>query len=389
MKKTLILYLFLIIMTACSNQQSQSKQEIKEYYDLSTATPGVLTDVFSDVELTPLLFEGDYYPSQVYTLHNHDSLIMVQDNSENIFVFDSTGHYISSSKQVWGQGPGEHSIYMGYSFTPYTGLIQILTPDKMMCYTPNFNYIEEHKLPSHLDPTGKESLLFTSIYDVSDHIHLLTTLSSSTIKDAYVSYDSNTENLGDTLSFSHYIIALGNRQYKNFFNLSNGEYFSKPGFVGEYIFSFNPEKLELTPSIKFNMGHESVTREEFLANSDEKDYYAFYNYLDDSGRTIVTGAHPTKDRIFFSTTNGRRLNSVKFMVANRRTGEIKKFNFWDDDELFFPRLNDFDDEYLYSGVTKYELLKSPELLLGKEINLDSLLTDIDDDTIIMLKYKIK
>lgn len=379
---------FLILFASCTSQH-QKELDVDEYYDLSTATPGVLTDVFSDVELTPLLFEGDYYPSEVYTLYFHDSIIIVQDNKDDIFVFDSDGHYRSSSKQVRGQGPGEYSIYMGYSYNPYTGLIQVLTPDKMMCYTPNFSFIEEHQLPSCLDPTGKESLLFTSIYDLSKHSHLLTTLSSSTIKNVYVSYNSNTENIGDTINFSHYIIALGNRQYKNFFNLSNGEYFAKPGFVGEYIFSFDPERLELTPAIKFNMGRESVTRKEFLANSDEKDYYAFYNYLDASKRTIVDGAHPTKDRIFFSTTNGRRLNRVKFMVADRRTGEIKEFNFWDDDELFFPRLNDFDDEHLYSGVSKYELLKSPDLLLGKDINLDSLLSYVDDDAIIMLKYKIK
>ena len=389
MKQILILFIPLVLLTACSNQQSQSKQEIKEYYDLSTATPGVLTDVFSDVELTPLLFEGDYYPSQVYTLHNHDSLIMVQDNSEDIFVFDSAGHYISSSKQAWGQGPGEYTIFMGYSYNPYTGFIQVITPTKLMCYDTEFNFIEEHSVPGQIDPTGEKTMLFSSIYDLSDHKHLLSPIPSSTIKDAYICYDSNTGEMGEIIDYSRYIIARGNTQPKRFFKLSDDEYLAKPGFVGEYIFSFDPDKLEITPRIKFDMGKETVTKEEILAHSDNNDSGVLDNYLDETERPLIKGAIPTKDKIFFSIDRGRRIDHMIYMVANRRTGDIKRFRHWEDSEYFFPRIRDIDDEYLYSGVTKYELLKSPELLLGKEINLDSLLTDIDDDTIIMLKYKIK
>ncbi len=388
MKFPSFLCIFLGILASCTHHPKQ-EFPVSEYYDLSKAEPGELTDIFSDVELTPLLFEGDFYPSEVYTLHYHDSLIMVQDNRDHIYVFDTAGHYISSSKQVRGQGPGEFSIYMAYSFNPYTGLIQVLTINKLMCYDTEFNFVEERPVPMRIDPTGKESLIFSSIYDLSPHNHLLTTLESSTIENVYISFDSNSGELGDTIDFSNYIIAPGNRQYKRFFKLSSGEYLAKPGFIGEYIFSFNPDKLELTPAIKIDMGKESVTKEEVLRNTDDKDAYALENYLEKTDRTVIKGAHPTKDKIFCYTSSGRRLIFTKCLVADRNTGEIKKFDYWDDDELFFPRVNDLDDEYLYSGISKYELLKSPSLLLGKDLDLNSLLADYDDDTLIMLRYKIK
>lgn len=163
----------------------------------------------------------------------------------------------------------------------------------------------------------------------------------------------------------------------------------KPPFIGEYIFSLDTDSLKLTPVIKFDMGSESLTHDEYLANSDERNIYAFEEYVESVGKTVIDGANPTKDKIFFTTHQGRKVNRIKVLVADRKTGEIKTFNYWDDDEYFFPPLNDLDDEYLYSGVSKYQLLKSPALLLGKDLDLDSLLADYDEDTLIMLRYKIK
>ncbi len=136
---TAALALFMSCLVSCSS--SRLPGDVEEYYDLSKAEPGELTDIFSDVELTPLLFEGEYYPSEVWTLHYHDSMIMVQDNKEGIYVFDADGHYRSSSEQVHGQGPGEYFYQYAYSFNPYSGLIQVITFDKIMCYDADFNFV--------------------------------------------------------------------------------------------------------------------------------------------------------------------------------------------------------------------------------------------------------
>lgn len=386
---------FIIITLTCSliacntRKESSDSKNIQEYYDLSKATPAELTKVFEDVELIPLLFDGDEYPSQFYTMNCIDSLILLQDYSENIYVFTREGHYKSSSKLVHGQGPGEIDIFMGYSWNPFSGTIQVLTPNKMLCYDTDFNFVEECALPGRIDPTGKNTLLFTQIYDLSENNHLLTPFSTPFYKDCYVNYNSKTGELGDTIDYSKYIITYGNMQSKKFFQLNNNEYLVKPPFIGDYIYSFNPNELSFIPKIKFDMGAERLTKEEVADHSDKDNQNAIFEYLGNSDRPVVEGAHPTPDKIFFYISHGNRFDKMEVMVANRKSGEINKFKYRNGSKFYFPPMLDMDNDYVYSGVTKLELIDSPDLLLGENLDLDTLLKDYDDDTLIVLKYKIK
>lgn len=63
------------------------------------------------------------------------------------YTFLKEGKYLSCSEDRIGNGPEEFQIVMGYAINPYTGLLDVLTPGRLMSYDERFNFAEAHSIP--------------------------------------------------------------------------------------------------------------------------------------------------------------------------------------------------------------------------------------------------
>lgn len=63
-------------------------------YDLSAKTSWHLADIFSDVEIVPLEFAGDFYPYGVAELQVSNQVMALLDNRKSLHIFSHDGQYI-------------------------------------------------------------------------------------------------------------------------------------------------------------------------------------------------------------------------------------------------------------------------------------------------------
>ncbi|MDE6369166.1 MAG: 6-bladed beta-propeller [Muribaculaceae bacterium] len=216
----------------------------KEQQDTVALTPYVVSsieDVFSDVEIVPLLFEGETYPSVANQVQVSDGYIFVGDNKKQIHVFDKDGRYVSCSSWARGGGPGEYDMMMGFSWNSFSKSIQLLTPHKLMQYDVNFNPVGEIALPTKL---GEDNLIFDQIYGLSKYNNLL--LPTGTSESPYCGYvfDAATGKVTDSFDYSADVLVPITMQEQCLFRIGGDKiYFVAPAITGK-VFSLSDGQLK-------------------------------------------------------------------------------------------------------------------------------------------------
>ncbi|MBD5244879.1 MAG: 6-bladed beta-propeller [Bacteroides sp.] len=388
MNRYILLSIITSFIISCTSNITNSESEPEEYYNLSTATDASISDIFSGVEAIPLLFEGDYYPESFYIMTSTDEHFIIQNNKGDIFVFDNVGHYVSSSKDVYGQGPGEYTIEMGTCWNPYNRQIAVITPKRLMRYDVEFNFIGESDIPTRYGDKD-DTLLFSLIYPQSESKYLLGPTGFSIISGCFVDYDAAAGKLGEYLDFSNDMLANTNSQPSYFFRLKSGETLFAPPCMTNYVYSFNPDKLTIERKIKYDMGELSLTKADLDAHTNPENPLELGEYLLNTENPIPSRVLPTSDVIFFNVRRGRKVIDQETIAVNRKNGEIKRLPMFRNEKVLFPQLYDIDEDFVYAAVDKAQLQNSPELLLGKELTSVPNFDTLDDETYIVLKYRIK
>ena len=172
MKQLLPLIIISLFLASCGRSKNTTASTL-EQYDLTQAESGSLSDVFSDVELTPLQYGGGDYPKMVDRLILTDNLIIVSDLHKLIHIFDIDGNYLSSSSERMGEGPEEFPFATGYSWNNYTNSLEILSPYRLSFYDENMNFKGSMRLPTYGGEDNNRTFFLNSITDVSDSICLV------------------------------------------------------------------------------------------------------------------------------------------------------------------------------------------------------------------------
>ena len=86
---------------------------------------------------------------------------------------------------------------------------------------------------------------------------------------------------------------------------------------------------------------------------------------------------------------GNGLRKFYTVVTDRHTGDMKAVNFFDGNERTFPMIDCIDSAYAYAVAEKEVLMESPRLLLDKSADVDSIDEAIEDESLVLLKYKFK
>lgn len=388
MHRFIPLFTIIILLIGCRSHKLDKEAEPEEYYNLSTATEAIISDIFSDVEAIPLLFEGDYYPASFLQLINTDETIIVQNNNGDIFVFDNEGHYVSSSKDVYGQGPGEYTIEMATCWNPFSNQIVVMTPNYIMKYDKEFNFMGSSRIPTKYGNID-DMLLFTFIYPISASDYLLGPSILSYIKHCFINFNFETGELGESLDYSKFRLAGSNMQQFYFFRLKSGETLFAPPCMTNYIYSFNPENLTIERKIKYDMGKLGITQSELDAHTNPNRWEDLEDFILNTEKPIPSRVLPTTDKLFFNVRYGRKVGNRETIAVNRKNGEIKRLPMFRNEKVLFPQLYDIDEDFVYAAVDKAQLQNSPELLLGKELTSVPNFDTLDDETYIVLKYRIK
>ncbi|MBD5333677.1 MAG: 6-bladed beta-propeller [Bacteroides sp.] len=357
-----------------------------EQYSTDNTHIGTINDVFSDVELTELAFDGKYYPKTIARMLIESDKIFIGDNKDNVYVYSLDGSPISSSLSMRGEGPGEHPFSMGFSWNPHSGLIEILTPESIMFYDEQFNFVKSSKLETRVGKRDRKCIMFYSIFDITSDLHLLSPTSASERPLRYVIYNSAEEKNVGEISYEDDVWWYSNMQYNKFFKMPDGQIICHPGALLPYSYVFDPEKITLSKLIELKSSGDEISRE-YVSQISGNDA-TIADYLIECEKSIPLTTIITPVKLLVTFKRGNSIRSFFTVIFNRNTDESSEYKFYDGDKRIFPTIMDATEDYAYSILEKSFIEDNPSLLLNRKEKIAEL-SSFDDESWVLLKYKFK
>lgn len=373
-----------VLLVASSCRHTVDRGANDEVYDMTTSEKGELADFFSEVELVPLVYGGNDYPKQVNRLVVADSLYIVGDNGWTQHLFTKMGKQLGSTSEKFGKGPGEIDHPVDFSWNPYNDRLQVLMPGKMMIYDSNLNFIESRPMPG-----TKRNYLY-SVSDLSPNLHIMMESGyggDDMDKCRFIVFDSGETEKKRDLPYGDCIAGPGGMQKRYLYTMPDGELLIIPPSVTYRIFSLDTAVNELRNKILFDFGSNSVTREDVEAHASSP--LDMSRYMMTTEKEVLLSAMPTSRRIVVTTKDGDSMQSFHTYLINRETGSVISADLFKGPRRIFPMIHEVDEDYAYAVMLKEELEESPELLLDMAEKAESILDSIEDESLIVMKYRFK
>lgn len=378
----LIPTLVLLLFASCKNNiKNHEEAEEAIEYNLGDGKNGSIEDVFAKVELIPLLFEGNSYPSAIREVRVCDKYIFVFDNKQILHVFTTEGKYVASSTDKRGQGPGEYSIITGFSWNPYSQTIEILTPQNIIFYDINFRYKKDIKVPTDI----KKGLVFGSIEDLSATEHVLLPTSISRDPQRVFIFDSASGKIIKESSYEKDVISPLTMQTRCLYELGNGFEFVAPAMTG-CIYGISDQGLGM-PIAKLEYGADAITKEELIQH--DKNEEELSNFLMSSDKGVSMAQFLMKNIIITLMKQGKSMRESHYNVFDTKSRKSVNVRFMKGNIQLFPFVRDVDSDNVYTIMDKATILESPQLLLNKLDEAETELSKISDEDYVLMKYTPK
>lgn len=378
--------LFLIVVSCRSDNKKQESSADLEIHSLEDCKTGTITDLFSEVQLIDLKYDGKFYPKTVDRVLLDSGMIILGDAKGNAFIYSEDGTPVSSSLSKLGEGPGEHQFSMGFSWNPSTRLVEILTPESLMFYDRDFNFIKSSRLQTRFGKNERSHLLFHAIYDLAPDLHLLSPTGTSEKPFRFIVYDSSQEKNVGEISYEDDVWSFINMQSEYFFNMPDGSIICHPGGLLPYTYQLDPQALTLNKAIKLEPDLRCISEKEI--NSLSGDNKEVSDYLLNCDKSIPINTMVTSDKMIVTLKTGNSIRGLYTVVFDRDGSDKKEYIHYQDDKVVFPPILHAADGYAYAVVDKDTLLDSSELYLNNPESIAAL-ADFDDEDWVFLKYKFK
>lgn len=384
MKIKVIIYAIIICILSQSCTKHKIRSDADEFYDLSTYDEGSLYDVFDSIELVPLLFEQDTYPNVIFDYELSNTHIFVEDKYGKVHVFTSTGHYVSCSANKYGNGPGEYITMTEYLWNPFSKKLEVMTLLKMLSFDENFNHYRTINLPSRI---GENSLVYDYGIALSETKYLLHDCNITSDPYHVILYDVTEEKTLKKWCYYDDVICGVHMDTRVFTRMPNGDMLLCPAAFVPYIYRINEKSDSLEKAIEFHYADDVIKTSPMKTYKDNPELYKEYSQS-------TTIAFPMRQlinsrMIFTLIKKGQGAPSAYYLVTDRRTGKTLRCNLYDNDHNIMPQIKLIDEDYGYLINTKEFILSNLDILMDKADQAEELLSEIDDEDFVLLKYRIK
>ncbi len=220
---------------SCSDKGSSSDPIITVMANDAVNVP--VDSILEELEITPLELNENHYPHGIKSITATDSIFIVSDNKNIVYLYDKYGKYISDSANKIGKGAGEYSIVTATSYNSHNNCIEIVTPMNLLSYDKDFNLVKSCALPTKKSKDGLDGMFFGFIHDILENEHLLIPEGALDDNRKIIRYDSDKEKVISTVDYD--VIVDITMQTNCFQNTSEDELLFFPPGVSNYIYSYN------------------------------------------------------------------------------------------------------------------------------------------------------
>jgi len=383
MKKIIIPIFVLLLVFSCTKKKVDDLNLNTINIDINKIDDS--SPLFDKIDIIFLETNAENLISNVKRVFFENDYIFFLDNKDVISIFDSNGTFVSNSKKVIGQGPGEYSAISSFVYNKYSQLLEVVTRESILFYDKNFNLISRSSVSYNSSVFKNEKeLFFNDIFDLSQTKHILIPTTTSAKPYRFFIFDSQKNEIEKVIEYEEDIIAGLTMQNLNFrFKSENELYFTPPAF-SYFHYIYNIREGILKKTLKLNFENDNVnlqTISYYKTDREKNDYLVF-----ESDKPLPLST--------FFTTNyivTRIMKSTEFMTffENRSTNtKILRKN-KSDKYYDIPFFEDLKENILYAVINPYEIEKFIDKDLINKDDIQKIQFIKEDDNPIIVKYYLK
>ncbi len=341
--------------------------------------------ILEELEITPLELNENHYPHGVKSVTAADSIFIVTDNKNIVYLYDKYGKYISDSANKIGKGAGEYSIVTATSYNSHNNCIEIVTPMNLLSYDKDFNLVKSCALPTKKSKDGLDGMFFGFIHDISENEHLLIPEGALDDNRKIIRYDSEKEKVISTLKYSEDVIADMTMQIDCFHNISEDELLFFPPGVSNYVYSYNLKTNTIDKRYFVNFGTNGLVKSDLEKLSIDKDRLRMEILNTEKSvplRTMLCG-----NRLVIVYKDGKTPRDFHTLIWDVELDKGYVVDTYSKEKTSFPVVYYSDNTNLYGIVDKENLSQFTQGLDSAKIKSPE--DSIPDGSLVILHYALK
>lgn len=245
--------LLLIIIYACSTNDTKNKGDIERIPIDVQSKPSELSSCIEKIEIVPLETNDSSLMGGIRkTMYDKDmDIYAIYDKKQIVHTFTGEGRFIGNSEKMRGKGPEQYYMAVDVKFNPYKKGIDLLNPSgTIYTYSPTFELISKR--------TFKPEFFFNFLMAISPDEYVFTVPSIWTGEE--VTFANLKTEQSEVVSYSG-TISSDNTMDRECFHKDGEKFYFIPKGINYYFYRIEQNKKKLIPIIYLDFGRSEIAEE--------------------------------------------------------------------------------------------------------------------------------
>ena len=367
MKKTIFIVALKLVLSACSRQVEENKGVIS--VDIENAKPMNLADFVESIQLVPLETTDESLIKRIERMVIQDGKIYIQNDLQDVLVFDENGKFLLSTAQKRGQGPEDYFMMMSMDVTN-DGLISIYEGFRIREYDMDLNLVNSYfpQLPDSIH----SALEKRKHIKLDDDIYLFR-------DNEYTSYYSASKDSVLSIKHEHYhpkscAIVNNLRLLEH-----EGEIYFSPSYICDTLYRVNTAEHRMEPVIAYHSG-EDINLDEM---PDDMTFQYYVEYMMNTEKMFMLDkVHlPHADFCFMANVKDKKGG----VVYRDKHGKVKAY--YQKDTQSFPVPHTvYENKLVFAAMPEY--IEEMDMTLVDAESLERIKDLKEDDNQVLVIYTV-
>ena len=367
MKKTILIGALALAFGACSEQPKENSNVIQ--VDIENAKPMNLADFVESIQLVPLETTDESLIKRIERMVIQDGKIYIQNDLQDVLVFDENGKFLLSTAQKRGQGPEDYFMMMSMDVTN-DGLISIYEGFRIREYDMDLNLVNSYfpQLPDSIH----SALEKRKHIKLDDDIYLFR-------DNEYTSYYSASKDSVLSIKHEHYhpkscAIVNNLRLLEH-----EGEIYFSPSYICDTLYRVNTAEHRMEPVIAFH-SEEDINLDEM---PDDMTFQYYVEYMMNTEKMFML------DKVHLSHADFCFMANVKDkkggVVYRDKHGKVKVYYQKDTQSFPVPHAV-YENKLVFAAMPEY--IEEMDMTLVDAESLERIKDLKEDDNQVLVIYTV-
>lgn len=382
-KGNLLAIILAVWLVGCQNEKSDPHSNIVSI-DLDKMKEESINDWFENIELVPLSSTDATFMKEASKVIVSNSNFYVIDNWQHlVFVFDSLGNYVNSTKRLKGNGPNEYVSLIDFDIDRTNGNLHLLdaVSSKIKIYDKEMSFINSYTIDKAVLP------LYYFKY-LKDNLYAFYSPKSNKGEYALIFYEASggkvlREEIPTIVKEANYLPCT---VYSPFYEFNEHLLFTQK-YPNNEIFKIDVNTLEVEKYLQYDFKEHTFHLED-IQSLDSKNLDDYTNYMEayNKDKAFIFNKCENDRYYILSVYYKQRIYIIRHNKSTKQNRVVVN-DYTKEGSLGRPFWLDNDYYYCISAPETVHVLVNDVLLTERSRLILSKLKE--DDNPVIIKYKFK